>query len=134
MLVGLGLLLPRLASALADALLKAQDGTRHVDVSPSDGAKLTAPETGNHCEPNQGAPVRVFPRLVEDAGCRLRLVDSRVGVGHRVRRDLFPADCAAQRTAENEVDHFRVAEHWPWRHELAPAFARLAALPRPLRT
>jgi hypothetical protein len=54
LLVGLGLLVPRLASALADALLKAQDGTRHVDVSLSNGAKLTAPETGNHCEPNQG--------------------------------------------------------------------------------
>jgi len=28
----------------------------------------------------------------------------------------------------------RIAEHWPWRHELAAAFARLAALPQPLRT
>jgi len=28
----------------------------------------------------------------------------------------------------------RIAEHWPWRHQLATAFARLAALPRPLRT
>ena len=28
----------------------------------------------------------------------------------------------------------RVAEHWPWRFELAAAFARLAALPQPLRT
>jgi Transposase DDE domain group 1 len=27
----------------------------------------------------------------------------------------------------------RIAEHWPWRHQLAAAFARLAALPRPLR-
>jgi hypothetical protein len=28
----------------------------------------------------------------------------------------------------------RITEHWPWRHELAAAFARLAALPQPLRT
>jgi hypothetical protein len=28
----------------------------------------------------------------------------------------------------------RIAEHWPWRFELAAAFARLAALPQPLRT
>jgi len=28
----------------------------------------------------------------------------------------------------------RLAEHWPWRFELAAAFARLAALPQPLRT
>jgi hypothetical protein len=28
----------------------------------------------------------------------------------------------------------RVAEHWPWRSELAAAFARLAALAQPLRT
>jgi hypothetical protein len=28
----------------------------------------------------------------------------------------------------------RIAEHWPWRTELAAAFARLAALPRPLHT
>jgi hypothetical protein len=28
----------------------------------------------------------------------------------------------------------RIAEHWPWRHQLATAFARLAALPQPLRT
>jgi Transposase DDE domain group 1 len=28
----------------------------------------------------------------------------------------------------------RIAEHWPWRYELAAAFARLAALPQPLRT
>lgn len=27
----------------------------------------------------------------------------------------------------------RIAEHWPWRHQLAVAFARLAKLPRPLR-
>jgi hypothetical protein len=27
----------------------------------------------------------------------------------------------------------RIAEHWPWRHQLAAAFARLAALPRPLQ-
>ena len=27
----------------------------------------------------------------------------------------------------------RIAEHWPWRHQLAAAFARLAALPHPLR-
>jgi hypothetical protein len=27
----------------------------------------------------------------------------------------------------------RIAAHWPWRHELAAAFARLAALPQPLR-
>jgi hypothetical protein len=27
----------------------------------------------------------------------------------------------------------RIAEHWPWRHELAAAFSRLAALPQPLR-
>jgi Transposase DDE domain group 1 len=27
----------------------------------------------------------------------------------------------------------RIACHWPWRHELATAFARLATLPRPLR-
>ena len=25
----------------------------------------------------------------------------------------------------------RIAEHWPWARELAGAFARLAALPRP---
>jgi hypothetical protein len=27
--------------------------------------------------------------------------------------------------------HLRIAETWPWRHELTTAFARLAALPRP---
>jgi hypothetical protein len=27
----------------------------------------------------------------------------------------------------------RLPEHWPWRHALAAAFARLAALPRPIR-
>lgn len=27
----------------------------------------------------------------------------------------------------------RIAEHWPWRHHLAAAFARLAQLPQPLR-
>jgi hypothetical protein len=27
----------------------------------------------------------------------------------------------------------RIAEHWPWRHQLAAAFARLATLPTPLR-
>jgi hypothetical protein len=27
--------------------------------------------------------------------------------------------------------HLRIAETWPWRHELATAFARLTALPRP---
>jgi len=28
----------------------------------------------------------------------------------------------------------RIAEHWPWRSQLAAAFACLAALPQPLRT
>jgi hypothetical protein len=28
----------------------------------------------------------------------------------------------------------RIAAHWPWRHQLAAAFARLAILPTPLRT
>lgn len=28
----------------------------------------------------------------------------------------------------------RIAGHWPWRHHLAAAYARLTALPRPLRT
>ncbi|GAA1617557.1 hypothetical protein GCM10009744_00100 [Kribbella alba] len=28
----------------------------------------------------------------------------------------------------------RITDHWPWRHELAAASARLAALPQPLRT
>jgi hypothetical protein len=28
----------------------------------------------------------------------------------------------------------RIAAHWPWRHQLAAAFARLATLPTPLRT
>jgi hypothetical protein len=28
----------------------------------------------------------------------------------------------------------RIAEHWPWRHQLAAAFARLSTLLRPLRT
>jgi hypothetical protein len=27
--------------------------------------------------------------------------------------------------------HLRIAVTWPWRHELAMAFARLTALPRP---
>ena len=66
----------------------------------------------DHGEPNQGAPARVLPRLVEDAGClrsgrwlRTWLGGRRpVGVGHRVRRDPFPADCPAPRTEENEMD------------------------------
>jgi hypothetical protein len=28
----------------------------------------------------------------------------------------------------------RIAEHWPWRHQLAAAFARLSTLLPPLRT
>jgi len=27
--------------------------------------------------------------------------------------------------------HLRIADAWPWRHELTTAFTRLAALPRP---
>ncbi|TCN32115.1 DDE family transposase [Kribbella orskensis] len=41
----------------------------------------------------------------------------------------------AARITRGQRKHFvRIAEHWPWRHDLAAAFAQLAALPQPLRT
>jgi Transposase DDE domain group 1 len=40
---------------------------------------------------------------------------------------------AARITRGQRRLRLRIAEHWPWRHHLAIAFARLAALPRPLR-
>jgi hypothetical protein len=41
---------------------------------------------------------------------------------------------AARITRGQRRLYLRLAEHWPWRHQLAAAFARLAALPQPLRT
>jgi hypothetical protein len=41
---------------------------------------------------------------------------------------------AARLTRGQRKLFVRIAEHWPWRHELAAAFARLTALPQPLRT
>jgi thioesterase domain-containing protein len=38
---------------------------------------------------------------------------------------------AARITRAARRIHLRIAETWPWRHELTDAFARLAALPRP---
>jgi DDE family transposase len=40
---------------------------------------------------------------------------------------------AARLTRGQRQLRVRIAEHWPWRHQLAAAFARLAALPRPQR-
>jgi hypothetical protein len=41
---------------------------------------------------------------------------------------------AARITHGGRRIYVRIAEHWPWRFELATAFARLAALLQPLRT
>jgi hypothetical protein len=41
---------------------------------------------------------------------------------------------AARITRGQRQLRVRIAEHWPWRHQLAAAFARLAALPSPLRS
>jgi hypothetical protein len=41
---------------------------------------------------------------------------------------------AARLTRGQRKLFVRIAEHWPWAHELAAAFARLAALPRPAST
>jgi Transposase DDE domain group 1 len=41
---------------------------------------------------------------------------------------------AARITRGQRRLYLRLAEHWPWRHQLAAAFAGLAALPQPLRT
>jgi hypothetical protein len=38
----------------------------------------------------------------------------------------------ARRTRGQRRTWLRIAEHWPWAHDLAAAFARLAALPRPI--
>ena len=38
---------------------------------------------------------------------------------------------AARITRGQRRLHLRIAEHWPWAHDLAAAFARLVALPRP---
>jgi hypothetical protein len=40
---------------------------------------------------------------------------------------------AARLTHGQRRTWLRLPEHWPWRHALAAAFTRLAALPRPLR-
>jgi hypothetical protein len=41
---------------------------------------------------------------------------------------------AARLTRGQRKLFVRIADHWPWRHHLAAAYARLATLPRPLRT
>jgi hypothetical protein len=38
---------------------------------------------------------------------------------------------AARITRGGRKTWLRIAEHWPWAHDLAAAFHRLAALPRP---
>lgn len=39
---------------------------------------------------------------------------------------------AARLTRGQRRTWLRIAEHWPWSRDLAAAFARLAALPRPI--
>ena len=60
----------------------------------------------------QGELARCEPKTVR---CRLLHVGARVTRGGR---RVF----------------VRIAEHWPWRYELAAAFSRLVALPKALRT
>ena len=111
LLVGLGVLLPRLLAVLADAGLDRDDGVVQFEPVPAQGAELTTPGAGRHREPDHHAPPNVRERGVEDGGGFLGgrglriMLDAARGLGllQRVDADPVPADGTLERPAEPEV-------------------------------
>jgi hypothetical protein len=111
-LVVLGVLLPRLAIALADAARHGDDPDRQIYVAPPQGAQLTTARAGDDREPDERSPVGLRPRGDDDLGRVLGRRRARLGL--RGRRRLGPDDGvggqpppphgALQGTAEDEVD------------------------------
>jgi hypothetical protein len=86
----LGVLLPRLLAVLADRSLNVKDAVGQVDVTPASATEFSAPVPGHHREPDERAPVGVFPRLGNDA--RGLIHRRRPRVRFRRRRRLGEVD------------------------------------------
>jgi hypothetical protein len=65
--VGFGVLLPLLRATLANGLLQVENAVIEIEVRPPNGAELPAAVACDHRQPDQGTPVRIFERLIDDA-------------------------------------------------------------------
>lgn len=65
------------------------------------------------------------------AWMRTLLLDGELATAEPKKLRYRLLHAAARITRAARRLHLRIAEAWPWRHELTTAFARMAALPRP---
>lgn len=65
------------------------------------------------------------------AWTRVLLLDGELATAEPKKLRYRILHVAARLTRGGRRLHLRIAATWPWRHQLAAAFHRLAALPRP---
>ncbi|OLM20071.1 hypothetical protein Ae707Ps1_4330 [Pseudonocardia sp. Ae707_Ps1] len=114
LLVGLEVTLDPAVLALADPALqpKRLAALFEIEPRPAGGAQFAPAGPGRHRRPDQGAPVRVVPRPVEELRGllgtrrpRVRLrCRRRLGLRERVHPDPPPADGTLVGTGQDEVD------------------------------
>lgn len=65
------------------------------------------------------------------AWTQVLLLDGELAVAEPKKLRYRLLHTAARITRGQRRIRLRISEHWPWARDLATAFARLAALPRP---
>src|ERR671938_34333 len=103
-----------------------------MDRNPQTGFKITVQRTSRVFAINAAWLELALTGIDLLAWTQMLLLDGELAAAEpkKLRYRLLHVPARLTRTARRT--RLRIAEHWPWAADLATAFTRLAALPRPV--